>query len=93
MSNATEYYVMDPVSLQPLPTVDLTPVSEHAPAPHLVSRTPSPEMGYETPVNENRSGDSISRTAALVYSSLIYRNPQWLILTSDTFHRSLPRRV
>ena len=58
---------MTSVSLQ---LHDLTPESGHELTPHLVSRPPSPEMGYESLVNESRSGDSISRTATLVCSRL-----------------------
>ena len=53
---------MDLLQLQPLPTVDPTPESEHS-----VSRPPSAEMFL---VHEDRSGDSISRTATLVRSSI-----------------------
>lgn len=60
-------YIMTPVSLQ---LHDLTPESGHELTPHLLSNPPSPEMGYESLVNESRSGDSISRIATMVCSSI-----------------------
>jgi hypothetical protein len=64
-------YIMTSVSLE---LHDLTPESGHELTPRLVSRPPSPEMGYESLVNESRPGDFISRTAALVCLSIAVYN-------------------
>ena len=64
-------YIMTSESLQ---LHDLTPESGHELTPDVVSRPPSPEMGYESLVNESRSGDSISRTATLVCLSITLHN-------------------
>ena len=56
--------------------VDLTP--EYELTPHPASRPPSPEMGYESLANESRSGDSVSRTATLVRSSITVHNGRYL---------------